>query len=329
MAVEAVAEPAMQRGDMLIRMTAAAICGTDIRILRGRKTKGVRARSILGHEFTGEILETGGHRGWNMGDTVAICPALPCGQCRECLMEAENICANLTAFGYEIDGGFAERIRVPEAFVKAGNVFRLRGDVSPEAAALAEPLACVINGQELMGLKPGGSVAVLGTGPIGLLHVMLARHGGAGEVIAVQRSAHRREAALALGADRALPPDEAEGLSVDAAIVAVGSPELANLAARITRPRGKISLFAGFPAGVETSFDLNAIHYGEHSVTGAFGLTRKQFAMALDLIASGALPVNKLVSHRYALDDAMEAFAIAEQGSALKVVLTAKCLRPA
>ena len=322
MALETVADPAPQQGDLIIRMTAAAICGTDIRIYRGRKTKGVRRPSVLGHEFTGEIVDSGGHKGWKTGDRVAVCPALGCGQCRECQIGAENICASLAAFGYELDGGFAELVRVPQAFVKAGNVLRLADGVSSELAALAEPLACVINGQEVMGLKRGGSVAVLGTGPIGLLHLMLARHTGAVRVIAVQRSAHRRAAALELGADSAIPPDEADGLQVDAAIVAVGSPELANLAARITRPRGKISLFAGFPAGVETPFDLNAIHYGEHSVTGAFGLTRKQFAQALELIATGALPVAKLISHRFALDDAMAAFAIAEQGSALKVVIT-------
>lgn len=322
MTLETVPDPVPERGGMIIRMTAAAICGTDIRILRGRKTRGVRAPSILGHEFTGEIAETGWNGGFAVGDRVAICPALPCGHCRECLLGAENICANLTAFGYEIDGGFAELIRLPHAFVKAGNVFRLADGVSPDHAALAEPLACVINGQELMGLTPGGSVAVLGTGPIGLLHIMLARHAGAGEVIAVQRSQHRRAAALELGADRAVPPEEAEDIRVDATIVAVGSPELANLAARITKPRGKISLFAGFPAGVETSFDLNAIHYGEQRVTGAFGLTCNQFAKALDLITSGALPVAKLISHRFTLDGAMDAFAIAEQGSALKVVIT-------
>ena len=111
-------------------------------------------------------------------------------------------------------------------------------------------------------------------------------------------------------------------MEVDAAIVAVGSPDLANLAARITRPRGRINLFAGFPAGETAAFDLNAVHYAEHSVTGAFGLTRTQFAEALDLITSGSLPVEKLISHRLPLDKVMQAFDLAEQGTALKVVVT-------
>ena len=189
-------------------------------------------------------------------------------------------------------------------------------------AALAEPLACVINGQDMIDVKAGETVAILGTGPIGLLHVMLARQRGAGKVIAVQRSAHRRQAALDLGADIAVPPEEVAGLDVDASIVAVGSADLANLALRITRPRGRISLFAGFPVGETTTFDLNALHYAEHSVTGAFGLTRVQFAEALDLITGGGLPVDKLLSHHLPLDRVMDAFGLAEQGSALKVVVT-------
>ena len=322
MSLEIAPDPVLQPGDMLLRMKSAAICGTDIRIYRGRKTRGVRLPSIPGHEFTGEIVDTGGHADWRVGDRVAVCPALPCGTCRQCQAGFENICPRLTAFGYELDGGFAELIRLPKAFVETGHVFRLSPGVSPMTAALAEPLACVINGQDMIDLKAGETVAVLGTGPIGLLHVMLARQRGAGKVIAVQRSAHRRAAALELGADIAFPPEAAEGLAVDAAIVAVGSVDLANLALRVTRPRGRINLFAGFPAGETTAFDLNALHYAEHSVTGAFGLTRMQFAEALDLIASGNLPVEKLISHRLPLDNVMGAFALAEQGSALKVVIT-------
>lgn len=322
MALESVPDPALEPGDMLLRTTAAAVCGTDIRIFRGRKVKGVRTPSILGHEFAGTIVETGGHAGFRAGQAVAVCPALPCGRCRECRMGAENICTSLTAYGYEIDGGFAELIRVPRAFVEAGNVMLLPPGLSPELAALAEPLACVINGQDLLNLEPGQTVAVLGTGPIGLLHVMLAKQRGASRVIAIQRSAHRRKAALELGADEAFSAEEAEGLAVDAAIVCIGSADLANLAARITRPRGHISLFAGFPVGEATPFDLNAVHYGEHHVTGSFGLTRTQFAEALDLIAGRMLPVDRLVSHRLPLVEAMDAFALAEQGSALKVVVT-------
>jgi L-iditol 2-dehydrogenase len=322
MGLETVPDPVPDRGGLVIRVKAAAVCGTDMRIYRGIKTRGVRMPSVLGHEFSGIIEDTGGDPGWRKGQRVAVCPALACGRCAPCREGASNICERLTACGYEIDGGFAEFLHVPRAFVAAGNVIPLPDQLSFEEAALAEPLACVINGQMLMGGTPGQHIAVLGAGPIGLLHVLLARRRGAGRVSVVQRSWKRREAALALGADAALGPEDAAGIRVDAAVVAVGSADLANLAARIVRPRGRISLFAGFPAGELPRFDLNAVHYGEHHVTGAFGLTLAQFGEALSLIASGDVPAGRLVTHRMPLDRAMEAFALAGTGEALKAVIT-------
>ena len=285
---------------MLIRVKASAICGTDMRIYKGIKTRGVRLPSVLGHEFSG-IIQESASPAWRIGQRVTLCPALACGHCRFCLMDASNICENLTACGYGIDGGFAERVNVPRAFVDTGHVIALPDHMSFEEAALAEPSACVINGQEVMGLEPGAHVAVLGAGPIGLLHVMLAKARGARRISVIQRSAARREAALMMGADEAMGPENASSLVVDAAIVAVGSPDLASLAARITRPRGRINLFAGFPVGELPRFDLNAVHYGEHHVTGAFGLTLVQFREALDLIGSVRVRAKDLVTHRFPL----------------------------
>lgn len=315
-------DPVREPGGLILRVKAAAICGTDMRIFRGTKTRDVRMPSVLGHEFSGIIEDAGATPGWQRGQRVTVCPALSCGSCEMCQTGATNICERLVAYGYGLDGGFAEFLNVPAAFVAAGHVIPLPDHMSFEEAALAEPLACVINGQALMGVTPGDHVAVLGAGPIGLLHVMLAKAKGAARISVVQRSAGRRAAALKLGADEALAPEAASGLKVDAAIVAVGSSELANLAARITRPRGRISLFAGFPVGDFPRFDLNAVHYGEQHVTGAFGLTLAQFREALQLIASGKVPVGKLVTHRVPLDKAMEAFALAGRGEALKAVIT-------
>lgn len=320
MGCETMADPVPEAGGVVIRVKAAAICGTDIRVYKGIKTRGVRLPSVLGHEFSG-VIEESASPAWRAGQRVTLCPALPCGHCPCCRMDASNICENLTACGYGIDGGFAERVNVPHAFVDAGHVIALPDGMSFEEAALAEPLACVINGHEVMGLVPGEHVAVLGAGPIGLLHVMLARARGVSRISVIQRSAARREAALRLGADEAIGPEEASLLTVDAAIVAVGSPDLANLAASITRPRGRINLFAGFPAGELPRFDLNAVHYGEHHVTGAFGLTLAQFRESLDLIASGKVPAGRLVTHRFAMADAMGAFAAAENGAALKAII--------
>lgn len=321
MGLEEIPDPVPEAGGLTLRVKAAAICGTDLRIYRGIKTRGVHIPAVLGHEFAG-VIAASAAPGWQAGQRVALCPALACGTCRSCKEGASNICEALTAYGYELDGGFAECVAVRRGFVAAGNLVALPDHLSFEEAALAEPLACAINGQSLMALEPGAHVAVLGAGPIGLLHVMLAKALGAGRVSVVQRSAARREAALALGADEAIAPDAATRLRTDAAIVAVGSAELANLAAAIVRPRGAISLFAGFPAGEMPRFDLNAIHYGEHRVTGAFGLTLAQFRLALDMIASGAVRAGRLVSHRFPLSAAMAAFAAVERGEPLKAVIT-------
>ena len=324
--------PYLQAKDMLIKVKAATICGTDIRILRGKKTAGIRYPSVLGHEFAGEIVENGGHAKFRVGQAVTACPAFSCGHCDACLRGAENLCRNLVAMGYEIDGAFAEYVRIPAHGVASGNVFAIPERTSFQKAALAEPLACAINGQQQVGVKAGDVVTVLGAGPIGLLHVKLARLAGARRIIVSQTSQLRRDAALAAGADEVVNPKTENvvdrvkeltgGTGSDVAICAIGKPELANEAIRLVRPQGRVNLFAGFSKGVSADLDVNAIHYNELLVTGAFGLTRLQFQKALDFIASGLVEVDSLLTHRFSLEKISEALQVAEQGTSLKVVIT-------
>ncbi len=326
-----VAEPVLLPGDMLVKVKAATICGTDIRILRGKKTAGIRYPTILGHEFAGEVVDTGGHNRFHPGQPVTVCPAFACGRCDMCRGNAENLCRDLIAMGYEIDGAFAEYVRIPAGGVAAGNVFALPQGTSFEQAALAEPLACVINGQEQARVKAGDVVVILGAGPIGILHVKLARHNGAKRIMVSQTSALRRNAALAAGADDVINPhtdDVVEyvkqatgGAGADVAICAIGKPELASDAIRMVRMRGCVNLFAGFSKGVEAALDVNAVHYNELSISGAFGLTRAQFRRALQMITSGDVDVSTMLTHRYDLSDIAQALATAEQGSAIKVAL--------
>lgn len=326
-----VADPALQQGDMLLRVKAATVCGTDIRILRGTKTAGIRYPSILGHEFAGEVVEAGGNPGFHRGQAVCVCPQFACGHCDSCLRGAENLCRNLTALGYQLDGAFAEYVRIPAKGVIAGNVFAMPEGLAFETASLAEPLACVMNGQELAGLRMGDVVVVLGAGPIGILHVKLARFSGARLIIVSEPNALRRQAALDAGADLVLDPAHDDlslrvrtatnGVGADLAICAIGVPTLANDAIRLVRPRGRVSLFAGYAAGSRAELDLNAIHYNEISVTGAFSLSRLQFDCALKLIAGGALKLDALLTHRFSLEDIATALQVAEQGSAIKVAI--------
>lgn len=326
-----VADPQLLPGDLLVKVKAATVCGTDIRIWRGRKTAGIRYPSILGHEFAGEVAETGGHTRFSTGQAVCVCPQFACGHCDYCIRGAENLCSNLTAMGYEIDGAFAEYVRIPASGVASGNVFAMPKDMSFEKAALAEPLSCVMNGQERVEVKMGDIVTVLGAGPIGILHVKLARHAGANCIIVSEPNPLRREAALKAGADIVLDPVNEDifarvraasgGLGADVAICAIGVPSLANDAIRLVRQRGRVSLFAGFSKGVQAELDVNAIHYNELTVTGAFGLTRLQFERSLQLISSGHLELDSLLTHRFGLSEISQAFSTAEQGSAIKVAI--------
>ena len=326
-----VPEPTLEPGDLLLKVQAATICGTDIRILRGKKTSGIRYPSVLGHEFAGVIVDNGGHDQFQPGQAVCVCPQFACGHCEYCIRGAENLCRGLTAMGYEIDGAFAEFVRIPASGVRSGNVFPMPEGLSFEEAALAEPLACVMNGQERVVVKMGDVVTVLGAGPIGILHVKLARLSGARTIIVSEPSAMRREAALTAGADIVVDPvaedllarvrAASDGLGADVAIVAIGVPSLANDAIRLVRHRGRVSLFAGFSKGVLAELDVNAVHYNEVIVTGSFGLTRLQFENALKMIASGNLEVRSLLTHRFALADIVTALATAEQGSAIKVAI--------
>jgi L-iditol 2-dehydrogenase len=326
-----VADPRLEPGDMLLKVKAATVCGTDIRILRGSKTTGIRYPSILGHEFAGVVADNGGHSHYKIGQAVCVCPQFTCGRCDYCVRGAENLCRNMTAMGYEIDGAFAEYVRIPAAGVKSGNVFAVPDGLSFEEAALAEPLACVMNGQERVEVKMGDTVAILGGGPIGLLHVKLARLSDARLIVVSEHNPLRREAALKAGADIAFDPRQEDlssrvksatgGFGVDVAIVAIGVPSLANVAIGIVRNRGRVSLFAGFPKGVKAELDVNAIHYNEIIVTGAFGLTRLFFERALNMIAGGQLEMKSMLTHRFGLADIKTALDTAEDGSAIKVAV--------
>ena len=326
-----IADPKLEVGDMLLKVKAATVCGTDIRLLRGKKTSGIRYPSVLGHEFAGVVVNSGGNTQFAMGQAVCVCPQFSCGHCPYCIRGAENLCRNTTAMGYEIDGAFAEYVRIPLAGVKSGNVFKVPEGLSFEEAALAEPLACVMNGQERVGLKMGDTIAILGAGPIGILHIKLARLSGARMIIVSEPNPLRREAALKAGADFAIDPSaenlfarvkSATGdLGVDVAIVAIGVPSLANDAIRLVCHRGRVSLFAGFNKGQQAELDVNAIHYNELVITGSFGLTRQSFERALNMIASGQLEMKSLVTHRFGLSDIKLALNTAEQGSAIKVAV--------
>ena len=325
-------DPVQQPGDLILRVRTATICGTDIRVYRGRKTAGIRYPSVIGHEFCGEIVASPDSARFQPGMRVGVCPAIPCGRCVQCLRGRENLCPDLQAIGYEIDGAFAEYIRIPARAVELGNVHVLPETVTDADAALIEPLACVLNGQNKVGLQQGDSVVILGAGPIGALHVKLARLRGAARVIVSEPNAARRAAALQAGADVVIDPTlgdlraavrgETRGQGADVVICAIGIPALAAQAIGLAAKGGRVSLFAGFTKGDTGTLDINAIHYEELQVTGSFGLSRRDYEDALNMVADCRIDLRDMVTHRYGLHDVAAAFAMAESGAAMKVTIT-------
>ncbi len=326
------ATPQAGPGELILSIRAATVCGTDLRILSGKKTKGIRFPSVIGHEFSGVVVETGaGVTGFSTGDRVCMDPVVPCRACAYCKAGLENVCQNRQAMGYEFDGAFAQYIRIPAIALQAGNVFKMPEGMSFEAAALSEPLACCINGQKNAQVGLGDSVVILGAGPIGLMHAALAKAAGARQVIISEPHAGRRQAALERGVNVACDPtrenlldlvkQRTEGLGADVVILAIGVPALANEALSLVRKGGRVNLFAGFSQGDMSSIDVNLIHYNEITVTGASALSRSGYELALNMLSTGQIDATSLITHRYGVNDSLAAFEAAASGKAIKVAI--------
>ncbi|HSW44074.1 MAG TPA: alcohol dehydrogenase catalytic domain-containing protein [Phycisphaerae bacterium] len=328
-------------GEVLVRVHTAAICGTDVKIVTGRKTREVRRGVPIGHEYTGTVAAIGpGVEGYSIGQRVAVCVVVSCGECVYCQADRENLCETRITLGYATDGCFADYMLIPKRAVRRGNLFALPETVSLEHGPLIEPLACCINGQRELGLplldgparqRGSASLVIFGAGPIGLLHLMLARtyqEPAVRPITVVEPQPHRREFASKLGADRVCSPDEFDAADeYDLAVLAVGVPELVPAALKSVVKCGRISLFAGFPVGSSVSIDPNAIHYKQIRVYGASESRRSDFAEALNLIAAGRLDPSPIITHRFSLEQYEEAFRVAADGSALKVVFTMTALQ--
>ncbi len=325
--------PEVGGGDLLLRVRAATICGTDLKIIAGEKTRGVRSPCILGHEIAGEIVAVGAQvTDWRVGEHVTVAPVIACGECFYCRRDLENLCPGRKALGYEYDGGFAEYLLVPATAVSAGNVFRLPTDLSCEAAALSEPLSCCINGQDNMGgIKPGETVLIIGAGPIGAMHLQLAKAVPQTRVIVSETLAGRRRMAVENGADSVHDPDDADlyervmdetsGIGADKIILAVGIADLVKDLLRLARKNGAINLFAGFSANARTRLDLNEIHYRQIHISGASASTPSQFKVALGMIATGVIDAGALVTERFPLEQFEDALDCARAGRGLKVAI--------
>lgn len=320
-------------GEILLKVEATTLCGTDIRILDGSKTAGVRPGVTPGHEIAARIAVLGeGVTGYEAGQQATVSIVVSCNRCRACLDDREHLCANLRLFGYGIDGGLAEYLVVPADAVAKGNVMTTSQEISPLALVLSEPVSCCLNGFDQYQAGPGDTVVILGAGPIGLLHTQLARRmGGASQVIVSNRSAQRREIAKHVGATHAVDPtttdlrkvvmDATDGDGADVVIVCIGGLDLANDALELAGLGGRVNYFAGFPKGSTAVMDPNLIHYKELVVTGGSNARRRDVRRAISVLESGLLDTESIVSHRFALADVLQAYEALQQRKGVKIAV--------
>ncbi|WP_156858032.1 zinc-dependent dehydrogenase [Oceanobacillus sp. AG] len=331
--LENVEKPIISEEEILLNVKVSAICGTDVRIYQGKKTKGVRTPSIIGHELVGVIEEVGENiEDYFVGERIGVMPVIGCGKCYYCLNGRENVCANRTAIGYEFDGGFAEYVRIPSRAIKAGNLVKIPDHISYEKAVVAEPLACCLNGQRKANVKMGDVVVVIGGGPIGLMHVQLAKIAGASSVILSEPIEHRREKGLLVGANHAIDPNqvsleelvlsETNGLGADVVVLAIGVPSIVNSSANLLKKGGTLNLFAGFTKGVLSEMDPNVVHYNEITINGSASLTRSDYHKALSLISSGQINIDAITTNGYTLDAVEQAILDVRDGKGMKAVIT-------
>jgi len=316
--------PSVQKwDDVLLRVKAASVCGSDINILKVPPDHPATVGVILGHEYVGEVLDVGGDVGHvQPGDQVIASPDLRCGQCYYCRMGLTTLCENRTTLGIFLDGGFA-----PYTLAPARALFKVDKRVPSEVAAIGEPLACALSGLTKANVQPGDAVVILGAGPQGLLFALLARMSGAGKIIISEPTEGRRKHAQSLGFDYVVNPQtqnlktlvmDLTPRGADIVLDAVGS--LFGQALELARRGGKIILL-GVNTRSETTLHQYAVTVHQLTVIGSFIFTNELFPTMIRILESGLLPLDRLITHRLPLAQIGEGIELLRRGEATKVII--------
>lgn len=328
-----VPKPNVGSKEILIRVKTCATCGTDAKIFRHGHPR-LKPPQIIGHEISGEVVEVGSQiDGFRLGDRVQVIAAIPCGECWLCESNRMTICENQLSMGYQFAGGFAEYMVIPWEVIRVDGVNLIPDNVSFDEAAVTEPLACVLNSQEIVGVTKGDTVLVMGAGPIGCLHVRLARALGAERVFLADVNGDR----LALSSEKVKPDASinmekenlaekvktlTNGRGPSVVITAAPSGAAQELAISIVSPGGRVSFFGGLPKDKPLiNCDSNIVHYKEVTLFGANGSSPRQNLEALKMISEGKVSVADLITHKVALDQVLDAIEAVMSGTAIKVVV--------
>lgn len=326
-------EPIVPEDGMICLVKAVGICGSDLRRWREGPPAGTDG-VIAGHEIAGDVVGVGAKvKRFKVGDRIAVAPDVHCGHCYYCNRGKYNLCNDLRLLGITpgYSGGFAELMGLTGEILANGVVHLLPDSLSYIDGVLAEPASSVLATHDAACTDLGMTVVVIGGGPIGCLHIVVAKARGAA-VILTEPNLERQELARKFNPELIVDPTRedvqeqvlafTDGRGADLVICANPFAATQTQAVEIVRKGGRVVLFGGLPkANPMTSLDGNKIHYGEIEIVGSFSYHPTYHAMALDVIRHKRLPVEKLVTHFYALDQINEAFTMAASGKALKVVL--------
>ncbi|MBB2993639.1 L-iditol 2-dehydrogenase [Mycolicibacterium iranicum] len=337
--LEDVAEPDCAPDEVKLRVRNCSTCGTDVKIFYNGHQNLTPPRTI-GHEIAGEIVEVGGDvnatygSNWQVGDRVQVIAAVPCGECHECRKGWMAVCQNQTSMGYQYDGGFAEYMIVPRQVLKVDGLNRIPDNVGFDEASAAEPFACAINAQELLGIEEGDTVVVFGAGPIGCMHIRIARgvHKCGPIYLVDVNDARLKMSADAVHPDGVINAAEVDvvekvmeltgGRGADIVITATAANIAQEQAISMAARNGRISFFGGLPKTDPTiTCDSNLVHYRQLHIHGANGSAPEHNKRALEYISTGQVPVKDLITRHIPLDDVLDAFQIVKKGEAIKVTV--------
>lgn len=324
--VEEMPTPEIGSGEILVKVMASGICGSDV--MEWYRIK--KAPRVLGHEITGEIVEIGEDvKSYKKGDRVFVSHHVPCNTCRYCLSGYYTACDTLHKTNYD-PGGFAEYLRIPEINVDRG-VYLLPENMSFEEGTFIEPLGCVLRGQRLANIKPGQSILVIGSGISGLLNINLAYALGAGRIIATDINKYRLDAALRFGADAVIHASENVSKRVrelnekrlaDCVIICTGAMPAINQALQSVDRGGTILFFAVPEPGINVSIPITDFWRNEIKIMTSYGASPADLAIALELIYSQRVHVKEMITHRLSLSEAGLGFKlVSEAKESIKVII--------
>lgn len=337
--VKDIPTPKCEEGGILVKVDSCAICGTDLKVLRqqdvkieGKKQRNMKLPIITGHELSGTAVQVGKKvKDITVGDRVVVFASIPCGHYHYCELGYYEMCMSLSVVAYDFDGGFAQYMAVPAHAVDMDCVLKVPDGVSLENASLAEPISCAINGLELSPVRMGGSMVVIGGGPIGNFLIELGKIYGVKTAIMLEKMPEQLMLVSKTGsADHYLLNDGnanekiynlTDGLGADLVVTACSVPVVQKQALNLVAKRGYVNFFGGLPrANSVVELDTNLIHYKECAVVGTHGSCARHARTALKLMQK-EIGISKYISDRYPLSKINEAFAGAFKGNRLKILI--------